>query len=222
MKGLFSAHIPAIALVLLAGTCARADVLNPDNVQWTYKFSPGAPAVYADSNPSAGVTFTNEPTKTAVGSSDVVVTNLRVFSAAPGSTPDMMQKNGAYTLSLSLALTDGSNTNNTTLVFTGKLTGTLSKENANITNVFGPNNSIQTVTLGKFNFTVTLAAYTPPGPPDQTNAGSIAAHVTISDIGGTSDNLPEPSTMLLSAFGLTCLGAASWRKRRARNRLQTA
>ena len=63
-------------------------------------------------------------------------------------------------------------------------------------------------------FTVSLIAYTPPGPPDQSNAGSISAHVSVTTT-QTAD-LPEPSTMLLSGLGLTFLGGAAWRKRRAK------
>ena len=34
--------------------------------------------------------------------------------------------------------------------------------------------------------------------------------------GGPPQNSPEPSTMLLSCLGLSCMGASAWRKRRAR------
>jgi hypothetical protein len=211
MKRLLTAQVAALALVLFGGTGVQAASLPPDNVQWTYNFSPGAAAVTADANPSAGVSFTNEPTKAAVGSSDVVATNLRGFSTATSAAPDVMSSSGAYTLNLQLSTSDANGPHTATLSFSGKLTGKFSAESSNIRNVFGAD-SMQTVQLGDYNFTVSLFAYTPPGPPDQLNAGSISAYVQITAV--TPAQLPEPSTMLLSGLGLTFLGGAMWRKRR--------
>jgi hypothetical protein len=212
MKRFFTPHLAALALVLLAGAGARADSIPPDQIQWTYNFSPGAPAVLADGNPSAGVTFTNEPTKAATGSSDVVASNLRVFSSALATSPDTIT-GGNYSLTLTLATTDNTGTHTGSVSFTGTLSGAFSSENANVKNMFGPNGT-QTLTLGSVTFTVSLVSYTPPGPPDQANAGSISAHVDVSGQGGGIQGAPEPSTILLSSLGLTFLGGAAWRKRR--------
>jgi len=214
MRRFCTAHLSALALVLLAGTAARATNIPPDQIQWTYNFSPGAPAVLADGNNSAGVTFTNEPTKAATGSSDVVGTNLRVFSTALATGPDNLVTNGAYSLVLTLSTNDGNGVQTGSLTFTGKLSATFSSENANVSNLFGPNGT-QTLQLGTIKFSVQLMAYTPPGPPDQANAGSISAHVTVSDKtdGHVSDS-PEPSTLLLSSLGMSFLGGVIWRKRR--------
>lgn len=203
--------LPALALMLAAGTGVQASMIPPDSIQWTYNWAPGAPAVLADGNPAAGVTFTNEPTKTAVGSSDIVATNLRIFSTATAAAPEVLSANGAYSLTLTLTMTEDATTYQQVLNFSGKLSGTLSAENANVANVFNSPTST-TVSLGSYNFTVALIAYTPPGPPDQSNAGSISAHVTVTSL--TPAQVPEPGTMLLSAFGLTFLGGAAWRKRR--------
>jgi hypothetical protein len=212
MKHVFSAHVATLAIVLMIGSAAQAGPIPPDNVAWTYNFEPGSPAVTADGNVAAGVTFTNESIKSAVGSSDIVASNLRVFSTATAAAPDMLVANGNYSLKLTLT-TLGLDNNPVTAVmkFTGKLTGPFSAENANIGNVFGPDWK-QHADLGGYRFDVELKAYTPPGPPDQTNAGSIAAHVTISNI--TPAELPEPSTMLMSGLGLSFLGGVAWRKRR--------
>jgi hypothetical protein len=219
MKRFLKAPLIAVALLLGLGASARATLISPDHVTWTYNFTPAAPAVTADGNPSAGVTFTNEPTKAAVGSSDIVATNLRVFSTAPGSSPDQITgSNGKYTISLLLTNTTDPGAPSTTFKFTGTLKGTFSAENANVGNTFGGGNT-QTVQLGNYKFTVALTSYTPPGPPDQSNAGSMSAHVTVTavDHGGPHPaDVPEPSTMLLAGLGLTVLGAARWRRARAR------
>jgi len=212
MKRLFIAHLAALAMLLSFGAGARATAILPDDVAWSYNFSPGAPAVLADGNPGAGVTFTNEPTKNAIGSSDVVASNLRVFSTALSNAPDLLTTNGAYSVALTLSTAVAGPVATTTLTFTGKLSGKFSADSANVSNMFGPNSS-QTVQLGGYNFSVELIAYTPPGPPSQANAGSFAAHVTISAITPNSTT-PEPSTILLSSLGLSLLGGAAWRKRR--------
>jgi hypothetical protein len=221
MKRLLTAPAAAIAVMLALGAGgAKAAAIPPSSVAWNYNFSPGAPAITADGNSSAGVTFTNEPTKVAVGSSDLVASNLRVFSSATSAAPDVLTSGGAYSLNLQLSLNDNGTPITKTLTFTGKLSGTLSAESVNLVNKFGPHKK-QSVDLGQYHFTVELIAATMPGPPDQTNAGSIAAHVTVSaGSGGGGDpqpaQLPEPSTMLLSSLGLSFLGGAAWRKRRAK------
>ena len=211
MNRLFSAPLAALALTLAFSAGVQAAPLDPTQIQWSYNFAPGAPAVTADGNPAAGVTFTNEPTGFAVGSSDVVATNLRIFSAASSGTPDVLSSSGAYTLVLNLATVEDGFTYSGSLTFSGKLGGSFSKESANVTNAFGPNNT-QVLSLGSYIFTVSLPFFTPPGPPDQTNAGSISAHVEVTAL--TPNQVPEPSTMLLSALGMSFLGGAAWRKRR--------
>jgi len=213
MKRFCTAHLSALALVLLAGASAQATPIPPDQIQWTYNFSPATPALLADGNPSAGVTFTNEPTKAATGSSDVVATNLRVFSTALATAPDKITgSNGNYTLSLTLSTNDGNGIHTGTLTFNGTLSGMFSAQNANVANAPGLPLPMQTLQLGLITFNVQLIAYTPPVPPDQANAGSISAHVTVS--GATISDTPEPSTLLLSSLGMTFLGGLVWRKRR--------
>src|SRR4051794_35760015 len=105
----FSAHFMSFATVLLLGTVAQAGPIPPDKIQWQYNFNPGAPALFADGNPGASVSFTNEPTKTAKGSSDIVATNLRVSSAGTAEHPDKLVNNGAYALTLQLIMNDNGN-----------------------------------------------------------------------------------------------------------------
>jgi len=230
MKRFLTAHVSALTLVLIAVTAAPADIVSPDQLSWTYNFAPvvpgthnALPAVTADPKPGggvAGVTFTNELTQTATGSSDVVATNLRVFSSSAAGSPDTLTyhgnpgDSGAYGLMLTISTPDGSKT----LTFTGGLSTMpgkgFSAESANIKNVFDAATMEQTFSLGNYTFTVTMQAYTPPGPPTQANAGSISAHVGVTGLSPGGIGAPEPGTMVLSCLGLSFLGGAAWRKRR--------
>jgi len=201
-------------LLLLAGTPAWADPTPPPEVHWTYNFTPNAPFVQADGGPGSGsVTFTNEPTKSASNGSDVVLTNLRVSSTAPTTSPDTLNSSGAW--SVKLQLTDSASGASTTMLFSGKLGGTFSADNANVTDQFTGKTSYTWTAPNGNAYTVTLNNFTPPGPPTASNAGSISAHVSVTPGNGTiSGSTPEPSTLVLSCLGLGFAGLRSWRKRR--------
>jgi hypothetical protein len=204
MKRSLHVFAATVAVLLFAGADARAAFIN-----WSYNWDRAAPSLVADSGGTGGVAFTNEPMKNATGSSDIVATNLRVFSSATSSKPDMLTKGGAYTLSLTL--TDQTSGKSGTVSFMGKLTGFFTANNSNLTNTFiGPLTKV--LALGKNTYTITLTSFSPPGPPSASNAGSIAAHVDVNSL--RTQQVPEPSTMLLSFLGVSFLGAASWRKRR--------
>jgi hypothetical protein len=78
-------------------------------------------------------------------------------------------------------------------------------------------------------YTIPVAdlSFTPPGIPQSTTSttlsptqlnGAIAATIQVSGNGSTSStggNTPEPSTLVLSCFGLGFAGLSSWRRRRA-------
>jgi len=216
MKRLLIAHLVALAMLLTTGAGARATSILPDDVTWTYTFTTTPGAVFADGNPGAGVNFTvSQPGQSANGSSDIVAANLTEFSTATVANPDKLATNGNYAVSLQIQTSVAGPIQTATFDFTGKLSGTFSANNSNVSNAFGPN-STQTVQLGGYNFTVSLTSYTPPGPPnapDSTSSGAIGAHVTVSAITPTQTT-PEPSTILLSGLGLSLLGGATWRKRR--------
>jgi hypothetical protein len=216
MKRFTSLVAPAFVLLFFAGTNARADF-----IPWKYNWERSPVAISADAPGSGGVSLTNEPEKEATGSSDIVATNLKVFSSAPAEDPDQLITGGQYTLTLKL--TDAESGEFATLSWNGKLTGTFSKESSNLNNAFDPSTPLtRTVTLGDNDYTVTMGPYSPPGPPSASNAGSIGAHVDVNatPIPGPVEEVPEPSTLLLSGLGLSILGAARWRQRRlARARL---
>ena len=203
----------AVGLLCLAGQQASAGPNPPPQVAWSYNFTPSQSFVSAD-NPGTGtVTFTNEPTKGATNSSDVVVTNLRVSSTAPATSPDMLNTNGAWKIGLVLS-DSASGTSSQTLWFTGKLGGNFSSANSNVTNGFTGTQSYTWIASNGNQYVVTLTGYTPPGPPSASNAGSISAHVAVTPGVSTSGHTPEPSTLVLSCLGLAFGGLTTWRKRR--------
>jgi hypothetical protein len=208
--------LASFALLFFAGTTLRADLLPPpDLAPWTYSVSrdpnlmPGG-IVASDAPGTGGVSFTQELTKSASGSSDVVLSNLRVFSSATADHPETLVSGGNWGLTLTLTDTTSGQTGNVT--FTGKLGGKFSAAESNVTTSF-TSAVTQFLTLGSFLYTVTVGPYSPPGPPSATNAGSIAAHVDVTPAGVGVQQVPEPSAMVLSFLGVSFL-AASWRKRR--------
>ena len=48
MKRLLTAHVAALALVLLGGVTARADSLPPTTLSFTYNFSPVSPGTHTE------------------------------------------------------------------------------------------------------------------------------------------------------------------------------
>jgi hypothetical protein len=203
MKRLLLFTSAAVA-ALLAVAPARADL-----VSWTYDAQRVPVLIPADGGGTGGVGLSNEPSKSAVGSSDIVLTNVKVFSTAPSDTPDQFSSGGGYTLSLKL--TDTASGLFGTLVWNGKLSGTFSANSSNLKNTFlSP--VTQMLTLGANTYTVTIGPYSPPGPPTASNLGSIGAHVEVSGT-GTQGNSPEPTTLVLAGLGLSVLGGTAWRRR---------
>lgn len=205
-------------LLCLGGAPARAGTISTPEVQWNYNFTPSQSFVSADAPGSGTVSFTNEPTKSAANSSDVVVTNLKDSSTATATNPDTFNSSGAWKVGLTLtdpASGNGANASQT-FYFTGKLGGTFSATNSNITNAFTGQTSYTWVAPSGDTYAVSLNGYTPPGPPSASNAGSISAHITVTPPTGTgtTSGTPEPSTLVLSCLGLGFAGLASWRKRR--------
>lgn len=202
--------VAALAVSLFAQSKAHASF-----VPWTYNWGRNPIAVQADVPGTGGLSLTDEGTLHAVGSSDIVATNIRSFSSAPRTAPDHFT---AKPYTLSLFLKDDASGQSTTLTFGGTFSGALSAASANITNAFTGQIS-QTVKLGAHTYTVNMGNFAPPGPPTASNAGSISAHVLVDqdpDGGNTGGNsggtggqhAPEPCTLILGGVGLSlaCLG----------------
>ena len=120
---------------------------------------------------------------------------------------------------MTLTLTDLISGTSGTLTFTGLLSGQLTASSSNIANLY-TGLTTQQLIRGDTIFTVTIGSYTPPGPPDSSNLGSIGAHtiVKVSHIIPV-ETLPEPGTLALSLLGIAVVGAGRrWlpgRRRRA-------
>jgi hypothetical protein len=192
------------ALLMLAPAAAGGPI------EWGYDWS--ATPTFVPGGPGK-VTFSNEVYTTATNNSHVVAANLKVFSTASPQVPDSFGlAGGHYTLTVNLKDIDSGATGS--LTFTGRLQGTISSHNALVTNTF-TSPTTRSVLLGFTTFVVTMDSYTPPGPPDQGNLGSIGALVEVSSARPQEEgNSPEPSAMALAGLGAGIAGLTAWRRRR--------
>jgi hypothetical protein len=198
-----SIRAAALGLLLVGAPAARADW-----IAWTYSWSNSPQTILAD-NPAGGgsIILTNEPTLSAVGNTDIVATNIHTYSTASQSAPDTFT-NKPYTLTLTL--TDSASGQSGSATFTGAFNGTLTANSSNITNTFTSPTTV-VMDLGTNEYSVTLTAYTPPGPTGSINAGAIGAHATVTvEPIHIVEQTPEPSTILLAILAAP---VALWRLR---------
>src|SRR5262245_37078284 len=96
MKRAFAWVTLALALMLSASAGARADMVTP----WGYDWAASPSDVKAG---SGKINLSNETFHTAIGSSLLVATALKVFSDADPASPDMFgPTDGKYKLTLTL------------------------------------------------------------------------------------------------------------------------
>lgn len=197
--------ILAVALTCLVPGAAHA------GVAWTYDFTPSTTTVWSESMNSK-ILLTNQTPVTAVGTSDIVATQLSVSSTANDDHPDTFT-HGAY--SLSMKLTDAASGQFTTLIFNGYFAGTVSQHSANVENFFTGTTSYTNIMLGGNRYSVTMTNFTPPGPNGGLEGG-IGAHAVVAvQPGGGPHDTPEPSSLLLAGLGLGGLGLVRRRLRLA-------
>jgi hypothetical protein len=199
-----------VSILTLAGVTlllSRAPA-SADPIPWMYSWSRSPEVISADAPGTGYITLTDEPLRTALGDSDVVATNLRTWSTASRSNPDLFT---AKPYQLSLSLVDVDSGQEGTLTFTGLLDGELTAGSSRIDNTF-TGATVQSIVLGEHLYTASLGSWSPPGPPDSTNAGSISAHADISV--ESIMTLPEPGSLLLAGLGATALGFLACRPRR--------
>ncbi len=204
----------AFVLLFLAGASTRADL-----VQWAYNWQPSATKIMADGGGSGYLTLTNDSVKTTVNSSNTVITNLRSVSTATSAAPDTFTH---APVSFTMHLEDLASKATGSVTFSGFFSGMLTSTNANIAaNFTSP--TTQTLTLGGNTYTVSLGLYSPPGPPDATNAGSLNAVVSVTPGDGSGhiggEGAAEPSTLILASLALPYFGLTGWRSRNKRVRM---
>lgn len=201
----------ALALLVLTHTSARADLI------WGYNWEPSTGKVYANGGGSGYLKLTDEPAKTATGSSNTVVTNLQAVSTAAYNTPDIFNK---APVSYSLQMQDLASKATDTLKFSGSFSGIISGNYSKVQFASSAPLS-QTVTLGGNTYTVAIGNYTPPGPPGVVNSGSLNAFVTVTPGsgggGGSISSTPEPATLSLAWLALPFVGLYGWRKRKTKD-----
>jgi hypothetical protein len=201
----------ALVLLFLTNTSARADL-----IAWGYNWEPSTSKVVANGIGSGYLKLTDEPAKTATGSSNTVITNIQAVSTAPFNTPDIFNK---APVSFSLQLQDLTSKATDTLTFSGHFSGIISRNFANVQLAFTSPMS-ETVTLGGNKYTVAIGTYTPPGPPGAQNSGSLNAFVTVtrgSGGGGVISATPEPATLSLACLAFPFVGLCGWRKRKTKD-----
>ena len=204
-------HFAGVSLALLLAFVPKA---HADLIPWAYNWSRSPSDIQADSPGTGHISLSDESIHSAIGDSDIVATNLKTFSTATAANPDIFT---AKSYATTLTLTDLTSGTTGSLTFTGLLNGQLTASSSNIGNTY-TGLTTQQLILGNTVFTATIGSYTPPGPPDATNLGSIGAHttVTVSHITPV-EFMPEPGTMTLSLLGLAAFGIGRrWLPRRGR------
>lgn len=195
----------ALALALIAYVSAGAQA-SP--ITFTYDWSPSSPSVSGQANMNA-IDFSNQAANTVTTTQ--ALGNASSISVA-NSTSDTLN-NAAY--SLGVKITDGTLSGNVS--FNGELNGTITNGIVNkLTNtLISP--ATQNLILGGDKFAVTLTSFVPPNPFGAGNKpGGFGFEITAAPGGsGTPppNNVPEPTTLLLS-----CLGAGGFALRALRKR----
>ena len=205
MPSLSRALISALTLLVLGSSTAWAEF-----VPWKYNWSRSAAVLPADAPGTGRITLTDETLREASGSSDIVATNIRVYSTAPPQAPDQFT-DASY--GLTLFLLDETSGASGTMSFAGVFNGTVSSVSSNLRHDF-IGETTKSLVLGSNAYQVTIGPYTPPGPPGSSNAGAVSAfaHVSIRNVA----HAPEPSSLLIACSALPFVGLGVLRRRARR------
>ncbi len=204
----------AIALFLVTLTARRAEAgLIPWSYQWNaHPIVINADPLGPDSKPSGGITLTpgaititGGTPGVALGNASITAVNLTAFTFSPSPNGEPYHfTNSPY--SLGVTLTDVASSKSGSLRFSGVFNGSLTTSSEDIQTRF-TSATRQSLILGHNLYTVSLTAYTPPGPPSAGGEGSINALVSVQPA-----TVPEPSSLLLAVTGVAA-AVVSWRRR---------
>jgi hypothetical protein len=199
----------ALASLFLAGSAARAEP-----VSWSYSWLSTPGVVTSDDGALGHVTFTpgsGGPLTGSVNSGDgILAASLDASGPAAGTATFTNRGYG-----LTLHLTDNASGTSGDLTFGGALSGTLGSEFKLKNSFSGP--TTQKLNLGGNEYIATIGLFEPPQPG---TPGRIGANVTVNgSVQSTPpvSEVPEPTSLMLAAAGLSVCGLGGWwRRRRAR------
>src|SRR5438270_9561737 len=124
-------NAPAVFLAAAGWLFVTTTSAQAAYIPWKYNWSRNPGTIYSDTSNTSYVTLTDEKLTKAAGSSDIVATNLNIFSDADPDHPATFT-NKTYTLTLFLL--DVQSGKSGTLSFTGFLEGDISEFSSNIDN----------------------------------------------------------------------------------------
>jgi hypothetical protein len=221
--------VPVFA-ALLAHLFGCAAPARAEFIEWHYRWHNSPSVVWSDLPKRGAILISNSsgaratllhgleppawfPLKAtphfADGSTNLVAAYLFPISNAPANKLAEF-KHRPFTLSLFIR--DDASHASGWATFSGYFYGTMSDNRSNIF-IHWTSSRKEELHLGHNLYTVWITSYTPPGPPDSHDPGSIGARVSVR-------HNPEPSTLVLAGLGLPLLGGAwCWRRRWARSSL---
>jgi hypothetical protein len=212
MKALSGFSCPLLALTfLLTGGNARAEMID-FSYGWTV--SPSPPVYSSGTGVVAVSAYADSSASATLGGTATLIpgASISTNSSASAAQPDHFDV--AY--SMTLHLTDAGSSQAADLTFSGTLAGELTSGSSTLKSSFH-NPVTQQTTLGGHLYSVTIdpvMADISVGPAAQINA--------LVKVGGqtqpTSQQTPEPSTLLLAGLALPLFGVAWKRRKDSRSR----
>jgi hypothetical protein len=206
MKRHFGIHgALTLALVSYLSTGAQGSPIT-----FTYDWTTSVSSVSGQSNLNA-IVFSNQGPNTVTANQ--VVGNTTSLSVENGTSDTF--SNAVY--NLTVKITDGINSG--TMTFTGELNGKITNGVANnLTNTWiGPPGPV--LSVGTDQFSVAMGQFVPPNPVGVANKpGGFGFEITAVGGSGTlppPNDVPEPTTLLLSCLGAGGFGLRLLRKRQS-------
>ena len=150
-------HLAGVSLVLLLAFVPKA---HADLIPWAYNWSASPSEIHADAPGTGKITLSDESIHSAIGDSNTVATNIKTYSTAVATNPDIFT---AKPYAVTLSLTDLVSGTTGSLTFSGVLSGQLTFDSSNIGNTY-TGLTTQQLILGNTVFTVTIGAFTAAAP----------------------------------------------------------